>query len=299
MSSRALRRAQKELEERQRLEEATRLEEEEDDDDDVAPPIQKSSLFAMLGEAEKEGEEEEVEEEASAEEETTPKPVLPAPKGTKKSKKKKKKGKGKAKASAPAPDPRKSSHSSKEITSGMDEIDRALLALDIKSSGGEDTSQQTQHISEEIQQLCSVLSVDTQHLQAANEMRKLFGRAAVQTNQGDDGARRRGRGHPQGGIAGAVAGRNAPGQRNVPSIGLRKNIFMPGKEEWPRATTGGLGMEVVSKNNDGTVEYRFVHNRTYQSVQQEFEVCVASMDPDRMVQLLQFNRKTTPRNYQL
>ena len=50
-------------------------------------------------------------------------------------------------------------------------------------------------------------------------------------------------------------------------------------------------MEIVHKRNDGTVEYRFVHSTAYQSVQRQFETCVASMDPDRMIQLLQFNRK--------
>lgn len=48
-------------------------------------------------------------------------------------------------------------------------------------------------------------------------------------------------------------------------------------------------MEVVEKNADGTVEYRYVHNRAYQDVQSQFESCVASMDPNRLVVLLQHN----------
>jgi len=138
-----------------------------------------------------------------------------------------------------------------------------------------------------MKQLTSALSVDTQHLHAANEMRKLFGRAAVQGANDDEPAARPRRGQ-QVALAGAVAGRNAPG-RNLASLGLRRNIFIQGKEEWPRATSGGLGMEIVGKRNDGTVEYRFVHTTAYQSIQQQFETCVAAMDPERMVQLLHFN----------
>ena len=48
-------------------------------------------------------------------------------------------------------------------------------------------------------------------------------------------------------------------------------------------------MEIVEKNADGTVEYRYVHNRAYQDVQSQFESCVASMDPNRLVVLLQHN----------
>jgi hypothetical protein len=145
-------------------------------------------------------------------------------------------------------------------------------------------------MNEEIMQLFSVLRVDTQHLHAANEMRKLFGRAALQNT--DDEPRQRQRGHAQqGGIAAAVAGRNAPGARGLAALGLRRNIFVQGKEEWPRATSGGLGMEIVEKRVDGSIEYRFVHNRTYQEVQHQFHICVASMDPERMIQLLHLNRK--------
>lgn len=48
-------------------------------------------------------------------------------------------------------------------------------------------------------------------------------------------------------------------------------------------------MEVVEKREDGSVEYRFLHTAPYQSIQQQFETCVAAMDPERMVQLLHFN----------
>ncbi|OAG07422.1 DUF654-domain-containing protein [Paraphaeosphaeria sporulosa] len=292
MSSRALRRAQRELEEKKQLEQleqenASEEESEDEDEPALAPKAAaKPSLFAMLGDAGDEDEEEEdVEEQEKpsdpiVEEEVQ---VTPTVKPSKKAKKKKKKGKGKS--STPAS---KKTPATMETVPGLDEIDQALLALNL-SSGAKSSSddQPTSAASEEMQQLFSALSIDTTHLHAANEMRKLFGRAAVQGNDDDEPRARNQR--QRGGIAAAAAGRNQPGGRNLVSLGLRRNIFIQGKEEWPRATLGGLGMEVVEKRDDGTVEYRFVHNHSYQAVQQQFETCVASMDPERMVQLMHFN----------
>lgn len=302
MSSRALRRAQKELEERKQLEQLEQdARDDESDEEEAAPTSQpKPSLFALLGGAD-ENEEEDDDDNGDGDDrgddtgnghahvdskgDASDDQVKPAPaaKPSKKSKKKKKKAKGKTK---PPQEPEKT-------VSGLDEIDQALLALNLSSNhrGGDDADQLTSTISEEMQQLYTVLSIDAQNLHAANEMRKLFGRAAVQGNEDEPARQRqRGRGQQQG-LAAAVAGRNAPGGRNLASLGLRRNIFIQGKEEWPRATTGGLGMEVVEKRSDGSVEYKFVHSRTYQSIQHQFERCVASMDPERMVQLLHFNRE--------
>lgn len=292
MSSRALRRAQRELEEKKQLEQleqenASEEESEEEDEHTLAPkPAAKPSLFAMLGDAgddEDDDDEEDVVEEENKPVEEEKIQVTTATKSSKKGKKKKKKGKGKSSTQAP-----KKTSTTTETVPGLDEIDQALLALNL-SSGAKSSSddQPTSAASEEMQQLFSALSIDTTHLHAANEMRKLFGRAAVQGNEEDEPRARNRR--QQGGIAAAAAGRNQPGGRNLASLGLRRNIFVQGKEEWPRATLGGLGMEVVEKRDDGTIEYRFVHNNSYQAVQQQFETCVASMDPERMVQLMHFN----------
>jgi hypothetical protein len=283
MSSRALRRAQKELEEKQIAEKLAQEEQENDEDEseeEVAPKAKaKPSLFAVLGDADA-GQEDDDEDEEQEEPEPNSKTDIettPAPAKPKKSKKKKKKGKSKATS-----DPVTSVVSTK-VSSGLDEIDEALMALNLTSNGQADTSaeQQTSGISEEMKQLCSALSIDTQHLHAANEMKKLFGRAALQNTHEEPRQR--------GGVAAAAARRNAPDGRGLTSLGLRRNIFIQGKEEWPRATSGGLGMEIVEKRADGIVEYRFVHNRTYQEVQKQFEICVASMDPERMSLLLHHN----------
>jgi hypothetical protein len=290
MSSRALRRAQRELEEKQMQEKLAQQEqddEQEDSEEEVAPkPKAKPSLFAMLDDGD---DDQEDDDDDDLEPEMEPKAEVehaPPPKSKKSKKKKKKKGKSKG----PATD----AVTNTATSSGLDEIDQALLALELTAHNSKDntTDQQISTVSDEMKQMCAVLSIETQHLHAANEMKKLFGRAALQNT--DDEARPRHRGNgQQGGIAAAIAGRNAPGQRNLASLGLRRNIFIQGKEEWPRATSGGLAMEIAEKRSDGTVEYKFVHNRTYQEVQQQFQVCVSSMDPERMIQLLHFNRKSS------
>lgn len=48
-------------------------------------------------------------------------------------------------------------------------------------------------------------------------------------------------------------------------------------------------MEVEEKRADGTILYRFTHNRFYQDVQAQFQMAVESMDPQRLVVLLQHN----------
>ena len=282
MSSRALRRAQKEQEEKELHEKLARLEqgEDEESEEEVAPkPQAKPSLFAMLGDAGDEDEDDDEDEEEQ--DEPAPKPVesLPVSNPSKKSKKKKKKGKNKSKNTSNTATPQRDA-----TDSGLDEIDQALLALKVTSGskkGADDPL--TPAISEETQQLFSALSIDTTHLHAANEMKKLFGRTALQ-HADDDEPRNRG---PQG-IAARVNGRNQPGSR-LTGLSLRRNIFVQGKEEWPRATSGGLAMDIVEKRMDGSVEYRFVHNTSYQETQRQFQVCVASMDPERMVQLLHTN----------
>ncbi|KAH6639495.1 Nulp1-pending protein-like protein [Boeremia exigua] len=278
MSSRALRRAQKEHEEKELQEKLASLEQgSEESEEEVAPqPRTKPSLFAMLGDAGDDNEDdEEVDEEQDAPAPETIIESTPAANLSRKSKKKKKKGKNKTKTDAPQ----------KEATdTGLDEIDQALLALKVTSGGKKGSDEPLQPaVSEETQQLFSALSIDTTHLHATNEMKKLFGRTALQ-HAGDDEPRQRG---PQG-IAARVAGRNQPGSR-LTGLSLRRNIFIQGKEEWPRATSGGLGMEIVAKYDDGTVEYRFVHNTSYQETQRQFHKCVASYDPERMIQLLQIH----------
>jgi len=291
MSSRALRKAQREREEQEQLRKLQEEHEEQDDEseeEEEAPAAapSKQSLFAMLNQDgadddEDDAEEDEVQEDDSEDEPEKPVVAQPTPKSTKSKKKKKK-----AKKAQPT------NAASAKSDPSLDDIDLALKSLSTKGSG---TATPANTADPNTNEVCRLLSIDTSSLHAANEMRRLFGRAALEGDNDDDnnaGGRRRNRGGAQqAGLAAALGRRPGQGGRSdgLAALSRRRNIFIQGKEEWPVATSGGLGMEVIEKRSDGTVEYAFVHNRIYQDVQSQFETCVASMDPQRMVLLLQHN----------
>ncbi|KAK8215090.1 hypothetical protein M8818_002100 [Zalaria obscura] len=299
MSSRALRKALREKEEQEQLRKLQQEEEEEEEEsegeeEETTPAPAKQSVFALLNTEDDDevADDEEGEEDTSAaapaeqsqseEEETIERTSTPASK-SKRKKNKKKKGKAAGKSSTATP--------VKAADSSIDDIDEALKSLSTSKSGKDTPSNDT--VDPVAAETCRLLAVDTQHLHASNEMRRLFGRAALEPEHEEEapgGGRRRGRGGQQMGLAAALRGRQAGGRGGgLAAIGLRRNIFIQGKEEWPQATGGGLAMEMVEKRPDGTTEYRFVHNRAYQDVQSQFEDCVASMDPNRMIALLQYN----------
>ena len=144
-------------------------------------------------------------------------------------------------------------------------------------------------IDEANNQLFRLLAVEAKHLNARNEMKRLFGNVVTENeSDGNPGPRRRGRGPQTVDLGGALAARNSPVSRGqgLRGLALKRNPLIMGKEEWPQATSGGLGMEMVGKLEDDTVEYRFVHSSIYQGTQREFESCVASMDPQRLIKML-------------
>lgn len=294
MSSRALRKAQREREEAETLkrleQEAQALEAEEDDEEEDEPvPVKQKSAFELLQEQEEAEEEAEEDEQDDGEDTIPDEPVAAAPKSTtgtnKKKKRKKKKGKK-------ADDTKDNAQTGAEL----DEIDAALKELSTNGNGSQQhtTAAGVDHTLNEANRL---LAVDTSHLHAANEMRRLFGRAALEADREDGAAPRHGMGggnrrqqRQQVGLREALrGGHRQDGRSGLSAMALRRNIFIQGKEDWPQATSGGLGMEVEEKRADGTILYKFVHNTSYQDVQSQFETCVASMDPQRMIVLLQHN----------
>ncbi|KAK5157192.1 hypothetical protein LTR04_005494 [Oleoguttula sp. CCFEE 6159] len=296
MSSRALRKAQRDREEQERLQKLqAQLDEEENEeeaeDGQVNTASSQPSMFEMLSQHDEDGEHEPAVEPALSDPEDQEEQAATTATDTTSAagaKRKKRKVKGK-KTTA------KTDKASAQDTLQLDEIDLALQSLSASATEENATSDldDRSKLDPAVQEVCKLLSVDAQHLHASNEMRRLFGRAALGNDDGDEAGegRRRNRNPRQGGLAGALAGRNTPNgrDRGLAALGLRRNIFIQGKEEWPGATSGGLGMEVVEKRPDGVVEYNFVHSRSYQDVQRQFETCVVSMDPNRLVQLLQYN----------
>ncbi|KAF7194699.1 Ribosome quality control complex subunit 1 [Pseudocercospora fuligena] len=289
MSSRALRKAQREKEEQERLkqleQEARALEDEEDEEDEPEVIQPKKSAFAMLQDDEDEPEEDEDDHGDGDGASIADEPVAAtAPKSSKKKKKKKKKVKGGT--DTPGQD-----------TDEVDEIDAALKSLSTNGKAA-DSGTTAAGVDPAVEEANRLLSIDTNNLHAANEMKRLFGRAALEQDHDDQqvpggaagGNRRQQRRVQQVGLAQALRGQRVDGRSGgLAAMALRRNIFIQGKEEWPVATGGGLGMEVEEKRADGTVLYKFVHNTAYQDVQSQFESCVASMDPNRLILLLQHN----------
>ncbi|KAF2480000.1 transcriptional repressor TCF25-domain-containing protein, partial [Neohortaea acidophila] len=291
MSSRALRKAQREREEQERAQKLEAEEQEEsEEENNVATPAVRKSAFALLGEEEEEEEEDGEDGEVSIRDSHVSDQSTTTTHEVSNSKKKKKKKK-KPKATNTIPPPSQDEE--------LDEIDKALKQL---STNGNSSLSGSTHagIDASTEETGQLLAIDTNHLHSQNEMRHLFGRTALE-NQDDDapapeaanvgGNRRQQRRVQQLGLAEAL--RRQPGQggrsSGLTAAALRRNIFIQGKEEWPVAPGGGLVMEIEEKRADGTILYRFTHNRFYQDVQAQFQMAVESMDPQRLVTLLQHN----------
>jgi hypothetical protein len=292
MSSRQLRKLQQQRE----LEQAAlRAEEESESEEEIVHRASnKPSAFASFALLDEGNEDESPAEEESDQDEEPPKPEIerPKPVASKKSKKSKKKNKRKeAKVDAT-----KEAAGSKE-EDGEDEIDAALKALNLQNAGKGNATETTKPVDAEYEKTCALLGISSQHLKVANEMRNLFGRTAVDNHdnaggQVGRGARRRRAAQQQVDLETALKGHHPPG-KGLPELTLRRNIFIQGKDDWPRGSTGGLSMEVVDdmRSTDGTVEFRYVHDQAYDTLQQQFGMFVEMGDPQNLIGLLQRNRK--------
>ena len=296
MSSRQLRKLQQQRE----LEQAklqARSSDEESEAERVTSTKPKPSLFSTLAALQDGGDEAEDEDgdvddlQEAAEEKVRDRPTFspacsPAAKRAKKSKKKKAKNKKPEEKVGPI--------------NGADEIDAALQELDIKEPAGSTTEPANLNLDPGYERVCALLGVNTQYLKVGNEMRNLFGKTAT-ANHDDAGgpagrrARRRQRGQQgQVDLEMALKGHHAPG-KGLSELTLRRNQLIQGKDDWPKGTTGGLTMEVVDdKAVDGTVEFRFVHDQTYQDLQQAFYGFVEMGDPQNLIGLLARNRMFIP-----
>jgi hypothetical protein len=290
MSSRALRKLQQEKEAQLRLQQLEKEAEElegEEEEDHIRPTQAKKSAFALLGE---DGDDDVDEYEDDSLEDSTPAnnaTTQPAPstQSKKKNKKKKKKAKGGAGGTA-------------EVAQDedIDEIDAALKELAASNNGSSVAATTSAGVDQVMEEANRLLAIDTTHLHAQNEMKRLFGRAALEQDEDEGPAAAAGGGNrrqqrQQMGLAQALRGGRQGGGRagGFSAVSLRRNIFIQGKEEWPMATGGGLGMEIEEKRADGTVLYKYVHNMSYQHVQSQFDSCVATMDPNSLVALLREN----------
>lgn len=297
MSSRAIRKLQKLRE--QELQQASSNDEQDGDesseDEQVTRPSKpKANAFDLLNAAD------EAEDDSDHDtHETVIHPPEPVPAPTKpvdSNQPKKKKNKKKKKAPKPT-DVDESGEAASEAAE-LDEIDRALKELATDREQHQDVGPSVSignagdtafpKSPEEF------LSIEPKSLNATNEMRKLFGNVVLENfDQAEDTAagRRRNRQQETIDLGRALTGRYSPASRgqSLAGVTLRRNVLMPGKDEWPRTPSGGLGMEVVENLPNGAATYRIVHNAAYQDVQRQFDMCVESMDPQRLIHLLQYN----------
>ncbi|KAI8175903.1 Ribosome quality control complex subunit 1 [Colletotrichum sp. SAR 10_65] len=276
MSSRQLRKLQKQRELEQLQETKAAEESSEDDEPEPAPIKPRQSLFAALGGGDDDDDDED-EKSDDAQEETKAEPEPePVPQPAKKKNKKKKK-----KAKKQAAQSKDESEDEKD-----DEIDKALEEL---SAARKNESNAAANLAQRSRDVDELLQINTQYLRAINEMRALFGKEAIQTAQEEERAEleaaRRAQRHTNQGVDLETALRGDP-RKKLPEISLRRNVFIQGKETWPRATAVGLVMKEIKKGTDGLVEFAFVHEQAYDNVQIMFFSCVQLGDPMQLVQLL-------------
>lgn len=290
MSSRQLRKLQKQRE-LEKLNTASEQDDEESSEDEGPKAVEakpRVSLFAALGGEEDDNDDDEEEKQQSDEvkEEEVAQPAQPSTKSSRKKKKKKKKNtKSNAAPSAETPEG--------PDVAEEDEIDRAIKELKLSGKQGAGSTGPGGAGGAAAKRINQLLSINTQHLKAMNEMRSLFGRDVIESanaeeeQQQQENARRR-RGGMQRQVDLETFLRGPPGAKRLPEVSLRRNVFIQGREHWPRQTAGGLTMKQIRKADDGSfTEYAYVHDKEYDAVQTFFFSCVQMGDPMRIVYLLQ------------
>ncbi|KAI7976943.1 hypothetical protein EIK77_002064 [Talaromyces pinophilus] len=276
MSARALRKLQKQRE----LEAQLQLAEDRESSNDEtvpAPPKKKLNAFDLLNAAGGDDEEDQTSEDETVSREAhitqieTPAATTKV-ESAKKTKKKKKKKKAAQKLVA---EPEKVA-----VEEELDDIDRALRDLAVKNGTAVVSSERQPALSARedafAKSPAELLAIEPKSLNAINEMRKLFGNVVLESfeEQNAGSGRRRERQREMIDLGKALSGRYSPASRgqSLAGVTMRKNILMQGKDEWPRTTSGGLGMELVQRLPDGSSQYRIVHNKAYQDVQMQFDM---------------------------
>ncbi|KAK1141204.1 hypothetical protein N8T08_009243 [Aspergillus melleus] len=300
MSSRAIRKLQKLRD--QELQQAEQEDRDSSEDEPVARPSKpKLNAFDLLNAADDDDNDDNDDEQVSEEEVPEPvtRPVKSEPVPPKPADYKKKKKKNKKKASPKAAPGEQAGAKSKGAE--LDEIDRALKELAVDPNHPTSAPANTSAASTQAARDAAfaktpedLLAIEPKALNANNEMRKLFGNVVLENfDQPQDSGtgRRRDRNRETIDLGQALTGRYSPASRgqSLAGVTLRRNVLMQGKDEWPRAPSGGLGMELAEKLDTGATVYRIVHNASYEDIQRQFDICVESMDPQRMIALLQYN----------
>lgn len=291
MSSRQLRKLQKQRDEAQAASIAADEGSDSADDSDGATahaPPARPNLFAALG-GEDEDEPPTEDEEDRPDEVTADGKIEAIPTISSKNKKKKKKKKAKNASTA----------NNELAKDSEDEIDKALK--DLKVSSQEQTGTAGAVPKRNFALQAELFGINPYHLKAMNEMRNLFGREVIESAQAEEdqeqarrmgGSRRQQMQAMRQQVDLETFLREPPGAPKLPEVSLRRNLFIQGKEHWPKQSAGGLTMKEVGKAEDGSsTEYAYIHEKAYDEIQSVFFGCVQLGDPMRMVHMLKRVRK--------
>ncbi|KAL1864837.1 hypothetical protein VTK73DRAFT_5617 [Phialemonium thermophilum] len=213
---------------------------------------------------------------------------------TKKNKRPKKKKKGKPAKDSPLKEsPEKRAGEKTDEMDEMDEIDRAIRELRLEhprlsGAAGEPATA----LAEASQRLSELFRINFVHLKVINEMRRLFGKEAIETAEAEDSGTnsvhsRRLRQMPRD-VDLETFLKGTPGQ-TISGVLLRRNPFIDGRSHWPRGSPGGLTMSVVGDGQSEEVEFAFVHDKDYEAQEVNFFALVQMYDPLRLVHFLRQN----------
>eukprot|EP00242_Pyramimonas_sp_CCMP2087_P015100 CAMPEP_0198219544 /NCGR_PEP_ID=MMETSP1445-20131203/74885_1 /TAXON_ID=36898 /ORGANISM="Pyramimonas sp., Strain CCMP2087" /LENGTH=629 /DNA_ID=CAMNT_0043896981 /DNA_START=95 /DNA_END=1981 /DNA_ORIENTATION=- len=189
---------------------------------------------------------------------------------SKNKKKKKNKKKDKSKTNSAA------NEEEGEDEDNMDDLEK--LCKQIESAGASGPSQAGTQVEEELPHACErriLLAADLRHIKAEDELKRIFGRRVIASES----------------AAMKAEERKAKGipfmPRGSQQRQQKKSILLVPREHWPRMPSG-ISMEVTG-SQDGVRLYRYTHNHSYLQVQQEYEDCLASHDPNTLAQLVAKN----------
>ncbi|GAB4815863.1 hypothetical protein N2152v2_002909 [Parachlorella kessleri] len=123
-----------------------------------------------------------------------------------------------------------------------------------------------------------LLGVDVRHLRADEELRKMFGARVVEGDEEERG---------DAAFAGASRRvRRLAARGLIRRAALKKGAIISPRDTWP-AFEGGPSLEYRGVTADGKLEFSYSYSQAYQAVQELYEQCQASFDPNNIAALLQ------------
>ena len=236
-------------------------EEEEDgvDDDETPPRVVKAAnpFAALLGSDDEEEEDEEAEEE--------PEPVPePTPASSGKKKKTKRGGKGRNKAND-------------DDGEDLEALVKEVTGMDVSKVHDDDDDDDDGSNEERIASgtktavAASLLRVDLRKMKAEDELKRIFGGRVIQQVEAEE-------------MGKIVGGRSAAFKAKL----QKKTTFAPYKDQWATYRSEGLYMENngVVDSKSGMCEFAFAWKDDYAQATFDFQIAVASHDPNRLFHLL-------------